>query len=276
MDPEVRAIIRGAVKALITEASSEREITRKYQLHLKKTHFVPLKYRILGGLLQALNIKFGNFIEQLIALVIEYDSNVEALEESGQKLKLGITPETNAIIEAYIRSRQLPDSDDVFDKDFEVLQQQIIELEQHATDAERQFIRNDLDAVFRVTETGQIVYLEIKYNDDHDTGKFESINRKFLKTYAGLVSRFNIQSVPQLLPIIYYFNPSKRYSPQYTRASNILRGAQLFDRFFETTYKEIDAQLGHIGEDPEIIALFDEVQMNVWKYVDNQGNDNDL
>jgi hypothetical protein len=38
--------------------------------HLKKAHFVPIKYRVLGGFLQFLNIKFGNFIEVLMDKVI--------------------------------------------------------------------------------------------------------------------------------------------------------------------------------------------------------------
>ena len=48
-------------------------------------------------------------------------------------------------------------------------------------------IRIGIDALFQPNEESY-VYVEIKYNDDHDTGKFVDINRKFIKTYAGLVN----------------------------------------------------------------------------------------
>lgn len=270
MEPEIKQIIRQAVETLITDASSPTQIRKKHNLHINKIHFIPLKYRILGGILHALNIKFGNFIETLVALVIEHDQKVTALEESGKKLKLGITPDTNRLIEEFIRSRQLPDSSDLFDAEFVRLQEEIIRLETLATDEERQYITNDIDSLFQINETAQMIYLEIKYNDDHDTGKFESINRKFLKTYAGLISRFQVHEVDGLVPIIYYFNPSKRYSPQYTPSANILRGSQLFERYFQTRYGDIDRQLADISEDPDIIALFEDVQSRIWNYVDTR------
>jgi hypothetical protein len=73
---EVSQIVREAIVKIIQDTTSEANIRRATQLHQTKIHFVPAKYRVLGGLLQSLNIKFGNFIEKLIALVVEKDNNV--------------------------------------------------------------------------------------------------------------------------------------------------------------------------------------------------------
>ena len=63
-------------------------------------------------------------------------------------------------------------------------------------------IRKDIDALFYSKEKNPI-YVEVKYNDDHDTGKFVDINRKFLKTYAGLLNKFNNHDNTELVPYIY-------------------------------------------------------------------------
>ena len=93
-----------------------------------------------------------------------------------------------------------------------------------------------------------IIYLEIKYNDDHDTGKFVDINRKFIKIYAGLVNHLAKKDVRKLKPILYYFNPTKKWGPIYTPTSNIYRGSQLFDEFFETKFTDIESYLRNLGE----------------------------
>lgn len=110
------------------------------------------------------------------------------------------------------------------------------------------------------------MYVEIKYNDDHDTGKFVDINRKFIKTYAGLVNDLGIEDMNQLKPILYYLNPTKRYGPIYVPSSNIYRGAKLFDEYFETEYEDIDKYLRDIGDDPDILRMFDEFYNKVRNY----------
>lgn len=131
-------------------------------------------------------------------------------------------------------------------------------IERQATDEQRQGITKDVDGLFQ-TDDGLIVYTELKYNDDHDTGKFVDINRKFIKTWAGLAVRYQIQSTKELLPILYYFNPRKRYGPIYVPSKNIMRGSQLFERFLHVNYDDVDVYLSEIGDDPEILAIFDKM-----------------
>lgn len=259
---QVKEIIRETILEMLASSTSEKNIQRMLEKHVDKVHFVPIRYRIVGGILQGLNIKFGNFIEKLLSNIVDIDANVVVLEDSGKRIKLFFTPETDALIDHYITERQLPNSPDNCAPVFSALLDQIIETETKASDKERQGITKDVDGLFQ-TQDGLIVFTELKYNDDHDTGKFVDINRKFLKTWAGLAVRYNIQSKDELLPVLYYFNPKKRYGPIYTPSKNIMRGKQLFDAFLSIPYHYVDQYLAEIGDDPEILGIFDDMYQRV-------------
>lgn len=262
MSNQVKQIIRQTVSEMLADSMSAQNIRRMAEKHAEKVHFVPIRYRIIGGVLQGLNIKFGNFIEQLLRNIVEMDTGVQVMPDSGKKIKLFFTPETDALIDGYITERQLPNSPDDCSKAFSHLLDRILEIEHAATDDQRQGITKDVDGLFQ-TDDGLIVYTELKYNDDHDTGKFVDINRKFVKTWAGLAVRYQIQSKDKLLPILYYFNATKRYGPIYTPSSNIMRGSQLFDRFLHISYADVDRYMAEIGDDPEILAIFDKMYNTV-------------
>jgi hypothetical protein len=256
MSNQVKQIIRKTVLQMLEESTSPENIRRMIEKHEEKVHFVPIRYRIIGGVLQGLNIKFGNFIEQLLRNIVEIDTGVKVMEDSGKKIRLYFTHQTDALIDSYITERQLPNSPDDCTKVFDALLKEILAIEHQATDEQRQGITKDVDGLFQ-TDDGLIVYTELKYNDDHDTGKFVDINRKFIKTWAGLAVRYQIQSTHELLPILYYFNPRKRYGPIYVPSKNIMRGAQLFERFLHVNYDDVDRYLSEIGDDSEILAIFD-------------------
>jgi len=258
MSDQVKEIIRQTISEMLMESMSDQNIRKMAEKHIEKTHFVPIRYRIIGGILQGLNIKFGNFIEQLLRNIIEIDTGVKVMPDSGKKIKLFFTPETDALIDRYITERQLPDSPDDCSKVFSNLLDRILDVELAANDEQRQGITKDVDGLFQ-TDDGLIVYTELKYNDDHDTGKFVDINRKFIKTWAGLAVRYRIQSKSELLPILYYFNSTKRYGPIYTPSNNIMRGQQLFDRFLHISYTDVDRYLSEISDDSEILAIFDKM-----------------
>lgn len=257
MDENVKLVVQEAIIKIIRDTAAEANIVKSLRLHESKIHFIPTRYRVLGGLLQSLNIKFGNFIEKLISLIIERDANVEALPSSGKRVRFSMTDKTDTLIDRYITQRQLPGSPDRCDDLFHDLLDEIIRIEAQESKP-KQIITKDVDALFRAA-TGQIVYLEIKYNDDHDTGKFVDINRKFIKTYAGLVNHLTITDIKQLKPILYYFNPVKRWGPTYTPSSNIYRGAQLFDEYFDTKFNDIDSYLRNLGDDESIVGIFDDL-----------------
>jgi hypothetical protein len=257
MDDAVKQLVRDAIITLINDTISERSILKGRKNHQKKIHFIPVNYRVFGGCLQSLNIKFGNFIEELLALIVEHDTQVTALPFSGKHIPLSMTAGTDALIDQYITQRQLPGSPDNCDKQFEELLNAIILTERNSDDP-KQTITKDVDALFRARD-GRIIYLEIKYNDDHDTGKFVDINRKFIKTFAGLVNHLEIADISEIQPILYYFNPVKRWGPIYVPSSHIYRGAQLFDEYFEMRFEDIDTYLRIIGDDKDIIKIFDDL-----------------
>lgn len=265
MNNQVKEIIRKTVLEMLTNSVSAHNIRKMADKHAEKVHFVPIRYRIIGGILQGLNIKFGNFIEKLLSNIVEIDAGVEPMKDSGKKIVLYFTPETDALIDSYITERQLPNSPDDCSQSFSNLLDKILTIEHAAPHEQRQGITKDIDGLFK-TDDGMIVYTELKYNDDHDTGKFVDINRKFIKTWAGLAVRYQIQSKDELFPILYYFNATKRYGPIYTPSSNIMRGPQLFDRFLHISYADVDRYLSEIGDDPEILAVFD----NMYNTVRNQ------
>ncbi|WP_241517601.1 hypothetical protein [Campylobacter blaseri] len=49
-------ILTKAVKNLITHSKSKSKIESLRKKHSKKLHFIPIKYRIFGGILQSMNI----------------------------------------------------------------------------------------------------------------------------------------------------------------------------------------------------------------------------
>jgi hypothetical protein len=262
MNDKVKLIIRNTVNEMLEDSCSKRNIQDMADKHSEKVHFIPIKYRIIGGILQGLNIKFGNFIEKLIGNLVEIDENVNVLPDSGKRTRLFFTPQTDNLIDSYITTRQLPTSPDDCTPSFDKLLKTILEVESKAKDADRQGIVKDIDGLF-ITKKGLKVYTEIKYNDDHDTGKFADINRKFIKTWAGLAVRLNIKNDDELFPIIYYFNSTKRYGPIHTPSRNIMRGSQLFDTYLQTKYAEVDQYLRNIGDDPEILKIFDDLYITV-------------
>ena len=212
MTDHIKSIIRTTVGEILQESMSESSIKKLAEKHYEKVHFVPVRYRILGGILQGLNIKFGNFIEKLIGNIVEEDPLVQTMPDSGKKIRLWFTPQTDSLIDKYITDRQIANSPDDCTPLFDALLENILEVEKSATDDIRQGITKDVDGLFR-SNGGIIVYTELKYNDDHDTGKFVDINRKFLKTWAGLAVKLNINKVSELLPILYYFNAKKMVWP---------------------------------------------------------------
>ena len=99
MSNQVKQIIRKTVLEMLEDSTSPENIRRMIEKHEEKVHFVPIRYRIIGGILQGLNIKFGNFIEQLLRNIVEIDTGVKVMEDSGKKIRLFFTHQTDALIE---------------------------------------------------------------------------------------------------------------------------------------------------------------------------------
>ncbi len=253
-------IIKDSIIRLVKESLSHKNIKKQHNKHQEKIHFIPIQYRIIGGILQSLNIKFGNFLQNLLSEIILTEKKLILHELSGKKISSSFSKEVNNIIEEYIYDRENnATTEEELSLNFNKLKENIINQNKinHATI----HFKQDIDLLFE-TEN-QIVYLEIKYNDDHDTGKFADINRKFIKTFLLIQNHVASSSTKTIVPIIYYFNKKIRWQSHYIPKENVLRGKQLFDKYFSMKFDELENGLLNISNNPDIIKIFDDLINNV-------------
>jgi predicted RNA-binding protein YlqC (UPF0109 family) len=260
---KIKKLIKESVLKLINNTTTDFKINKIIGKHEVKTHFVPIKYRIFGGLLQSLNIQFGNFIEVLMQKIIEEEKHLEIVSEiSGKKnVLLPLAEETDSLIDHFISDRQ-NNNDNKLTNKFEQLLKNIVASQQIAKNLIT--TKHDVDVLFKDNRSGTYYYIELKYNDDHDTGKFVDINRKFLKTYAGLVKRLAVKDIKQLKPILYYLNRKTMKGNIYLPEEKyIYRGEKLFEEFLTMKYNDLDGYLKNVSEDKEIVEIFDNLYKKI-------------
>lgn len=248
---------------IINNSINENKIKTLYKKHLEKTHFIPMKYRIIGSILQSINIQFGYFVEKLIKNIIKLENNFEVIDfdKKSNINNCYILDKQETLIDQYIVDRQITkqgklELNDAFDN----LLMKIHEFNDanNITNSKLNHYKHDVDLLFQNKTTGQIYYVEVKYNDDHDSGKFVDINRKFIKTYAYLIHKYKPSNYEKIKPIIFYFTnkimKGNIYVPEQT---HILRGEQFFDEFLSIKYNELEEIIASISNDKEIIDIFD-------------------
>jgi len=264
MNDNVKHFVKNAINRLITHSSDNHMIEKLIKKHKIKLHFIPIRYRVFGGLLQSMNIQFGNFIEELLHIIVENENNLNILEPSGTKnVILPMTYETNNLIDDFITKRQTDINYTPISllHNFENLLTKIFSIEKENSNKEI-MTKHDIDVLFKSKK--KFVYLEVKYNDDHDTGKYVDINRKFIKTYVGLCNILKIYDFNTFRPILYFLTPKilkgNIYIPEI---KYIYRGERLFNEFFTINYHELDNYMTSIGDDEEIIGLFDSLYSKI-------------
>lgn len=263
---ELSKLLEKSINELIGgDEGFEEQVEELIDKHKQKTHFIPIKYRVLGGFLQSLNIKFGNFIEILLTNVINSEDlgDFETIEDvSGKKnITIEIEDGCEKAIDSYINHPS-----EYSEKEFSKLLDTIFK-NQNNNKLKFKSEVQDVDLILRKKKTGEYIYVEIKYNDDHDTGKFKDINRKFLKTFAGLIRKFKITDRKQITPILYYFNQHTRYNNQYLKEHEmIMRSKELFEKLkLKITFGDISKLLLEISQklEPE----FDRLREKIFKEV---------
>jgi hypothetical protein len=103
---DLENIIRDSIIKLVNESLSNKNIAKQYNKHQEKMHFIPIQYRIIGGILQFLNIKFGNFLQNLLSAIILKEENLMLHQLSGKRIASSFSKEVNNIIEEYIYDRE--------------------------------------------------------------------------------------------------------------------------------------------------------------------------
>lgn len=265
MDKEVEKIINEAVMEIIEKSNSPNKIKKLKDIHFIKIHFIPKRYRVLGGILQSMNIQFGNFIEILMTMLIKNEDKYIILDDySGKKSNSFVLSQYNEkLIDEYITLCQ---TDEVDTKtEFPLLINDIINnINEDKKEDKINKFKHDIDLLFKDKESNIIYYLEIKYNDDHDTGKFVDINRKFIKTYAYLAKELNISNSEELVPILFFFNNKKLKGNIYVpEGINIKRGEKFFKEFLTIDYNNIDSYMKSLSESEEITNMFHDLYQNV-------------
>lgn len=264
MNDNIKEIINQAVYNIIENSSNKNKIDELHSKHNVKIHFIPKKYRIFGGLLQSMNIQFGNFIEELMRVIISNEKKYKIIDEySGKKSNnFKISKSNETMIDSYITDCQTTlNTDYDLEKSFKKLQKEILNNIKNNKDDISNSFNHDIDLLFEDKETNIIYYLEIKYNDDHDTGKFIDINRKFIKTFAYLSNEFK---KIEIVPILFFFNNKKMKGNIYIpESSNIRRGKRFFDEFLSIKYDDVDNCLQNISESAYVIKMFDDLYKKV-------------
>ena len=81
MQNKLDELINSSIIEIINHSKNSKKLKELKNKHLKKLHFIPQRYRIFGGILQSMNIQFGNFIEVLMTKLIENEGKYEIIEK---------------------------------------------------------------------------------------------------------------------------------------------------------------------------------------------------
>lgn len=263
---DLQKIIFDSVKDILENSFSEEKIQDIICKQKIKPHFIPFRYRVFGGLLQSMNIQFGNYIESLMTEIIRDDGRYKIVEEySGVRRNNFKIPKSNdTIIDQYISNAE----DDSFDNitEFSKLLDNIII---NNNDSKKfKNTKNDIDLLFKDKEENYY-YVEIKYNDDHDSGKAPDICRKFIKTYAYLSKELNITDSKKLKPILFFFTNKFRantYLPEIKDDYDncyIYRGERFFKQFLNTKYEDVINALENFSETDENYKKFTDLYNDI-------------
>jgi hypothetical protein len=265
MQNNIKIFIKDAISNLIENTSNQKKIDKLIKTHKAKIHFIPIRYRIFGGLLQSMNIQFGNFIEKLLHLIVENENHltIEKSLSGKRNIKLSMTQNSDKLIDYFITDCQINSYDDTqLSNNFNNLIEKCLEFEQTMMNKDIN-IKHDIDVLF-YDSNNKYYYLEVKYNDDHDTGKYADINRKFIKSYIGICNQLNIYDLTKFKPILYYFTKKRMKGNIYLPEKEIIyRGDRLFNEFFNIKYSDLDNLMSNIGDDKEIVELFDNLYNDI-------------
>lgn len=260
MDKKTKDLIDESVKEIIKRSATTKKLADLNKKHSQKLHFIPKQYRILGGILQSMNIQFGNFIETLMKNLIANEEKYEIIEQySGKKSnRFTLSIESDSLIDAYITKCQKEyQKDDELSMAFNNLLNQIYENSQNESFEKINFT-HDIDLLFKDKNTNKYYYLEIKFNDDHDSGKFVDINRKFIKTYGYLLNELPLNHNGQLIPLLFFFNnklmKGNIFLPEET---NIRRGEKFFNEFLSIDYDDLREYLENFSQREETLKEFE-------------------
>lgn len=231
----VSKIVREELENLLSVFSQDF-ISEQLEKHAGKIHAVSVESRVRGAIHQSLNIKFGRSIESMLSRIIDASSHLKLHEFSGKRVELPVSTRKVKLIDDYVNNR--PISNQTVNADFHNLKK---DLKRKAPISDKK--RMDVDLLFQ-TRGGKLTFVEVKYNDDHDTGKYPDIYRKALKTGIAL----ELETKKPVETFVYYFNPGERNLIKYFPNSNQLYGEDFFAKYRLGSYQQVCSEISKYQE----------------------------
>lgn len=230
--------------------------------HAQKDHFIPANYRIAGGLLQSLNIQFGNFIEELLQRLIKADPSLRRRSFANKRIECRYTEQSEQAIERFIRERSTSGAaTNLSLEQFHEILREIVSFETNSKLKKQAKVTTDIDTMFLHNNTD--VYVELKAVDDHDTTKIKGIYRKALTTYAGLISQLGCTEYTDLKVCVYYFQPIIKVNFNLMPREYVYHGASFFERYLSTSYEDVRLVLREFSQREDVKLKFDDFFLDV-------------
>jgi hypothetical protein len=226
----ISKIVREELENLLSVFSQEF-ILEQIDKHRGKVHAVSVESRVRGAIHQSLNIKFGSSLESILSRIVNASSHLKLHEFSGKRIILPVSSKKIRLIDDYVNNRA--SSIESVNADFRKLRN-ALKSKTPVSGTKKM----DVDLLFQ-TRTGKMIYVEVKYNDDHDTGKYPDIYRKALKTGISL----QLETKKPVETYVYYFNAGERNLVKYFPNSNQLYGRDFFTRFRLGNYQLVCAEI---------------------------------
>jgi hypothetical protein len=244
---KVNELIEKALEDTVWSAFSQSAIERVAKKNSTKVHFIPVGVRVFSGVVQSLNIRYGNFIQALMGNLVKHESTLALHELSGKKVDFRVSGNVDIEVDKYMGIRK-QGTDSGLDSDYQNFRERW-----KSTNKVDKLNKapNDIDLLF-TDKDNQLVYVELKFNDDHDTGKHPDIYRKVLKTGLAIEQ---LVSKP-VLPCVYYFNAGQRNLTSYLPSTQRFSGADFFEKYLTVDYSLVASRLKHLSETDEVKARF--------------------
>lgn len=223
--------LRGSLEAVF----SAKEIAKFKKRNSSKIHPLSVDARTVGGAIQSANIRYGNQLQVLITAVMGQSRKVTVHPLSGCKVRLPDSDAATSAIERYISGRDA--SANKILKEYGALQ---AKLKLVKTGAKKK--RRDVDLLLKPSR-GPLILIEIKFNDDHDTGKRPDIYRKVLLTADGLRRELR----KPVTPIVCYFNSNASSGVMYLPEFQVLNGERLFTKYADIRFNEVAKAIRSLG-----------------------------
>ena len=283
---DIFTIIESKTIDLINNTFNDEMIKETFKKQLQVSHVIPIRYRVLSGLFQSLNIKFGDFLEDLtkdfinnspeytvVSKITRHDQHTTNEElvnnqtrgiSGGKKTSFIISEKCLSIIHKYIDDCTSKDSDITtlsarYNKFLNDIKKQIELEKQKPNTYPVKTFDNDVDILFLKNKNNDFYYIELKKEDNHDSGKDKDIYAKLMKTFVCLLyeayginkedGKFEIKS---LTPILMFWGSVKKKNRFIPEETNVYDGVKFFNNFLSIDFREINSDMYKVSTSTQI------------------------